>query len=154
MQNWIFRFRSVEKDKMQGLQNIKCIPLGRTSRFHPFVMVAEICWEARFRRSLNNIFFCKGWTFFSFYITIKRMFFRKCFEYVHTIQGIESILKVVCIVNHWNKVITSLHSCIIFVILSDIRLEAYSFIKNEFLNTYFSSILGAISPGNCKSCYF
>ena len=26
---------------MQGLQNDKCIPLGHTSRFHPFIMVQK-----------------------------------------------------------------------------------------------------------------
>ena len=70
------------------------------------------------------------------------------------LQGIESILKVVWTVNCQNKFITILHSCIIFVIFLDIRLEASSFTKNEPLNRYFSSILSAISPGNCKNCYF
>ena len=64
---------------------------------------------------------------------------------MHTqLQGIESILKVVWIVNHQNKFITRLHSCIIFVIFLDIRLEACSFTKNEPLNRYFLSILTAI----------
>ena len=45
------------------------------------------------------------------------------------LQGIESILKVVWIVNHRNKFITRLHSCIIFDIFSNIRLEAYSLLK-------------------------
>ena len=44
------------KDKMQGLQNIKCIPLGRTSWFHPFIMVAEICCATRFWRSRNILY--------------------------------------------------------------------------------------------------
>ena len=74
---------------------------------------------------------------------------------MHTqLQGIESILKVVCIVNHQNKFITRLNSCIIFVIFLDIRLEACSFTKNEPLNRYFLSILTAISPGSFKSCFF
>ena len=73
------------KDKIQGLQNIKCIPLGHTSRFHPLLMVVEICCETRFRRSQNTICFCKRWTFFSFYIIIKTILLRKCFEYAHTI---------------------------------------------------------------------
>ena len=65
----------------------------------------------------------------------------------------ESILKVVWIVNHQNKFMTRLHSCIILAIFLDIKLEACSFTKNEHLNRYFSSILSAILPGNCKS-YF
>ena len=73
------------KCKMQGLQNINCIPLRHTSRFHPFIMVAEICCETRFWRSRNTISFCQGWTIFSFYITIKEILLRKCFEYVHPI---------------------------------------------------------------------
>ena len=74
---------------------------------------------------------------------------------MHTqLQGIESILKVVLIVNHRNKCITRRHSNLIFVIFLDIRLEACSFTKNEPLNRYFLSILTAISPGNFKSCYF
>ena len=44
------------KDKMEGLQNIKCIPLGGASRFHLFLMVAEICCEMRFRRSRNTLY--------------------------------------------------------------------------------------------------
>ena len=40
---------------MQGLQNIKCIPLGHTSRFQPFLMVAEICCKTRFQRSQNTL---------------------------------------------------------------------------------------------------
>ena len=44
------------KEKMQGLQNIKCIPLGRTSRFHPFILVAEICGVTRFWRSRNTLY--------------------------------------------------------------------------------------------------
>ena len=43
------------KEKMQGLQNIKCIPLGHTSRFHPFIHVAEICRVTRFWRSRNTL---------------------------------------------------------------------------------------------------
>ena len=38
------------KDKMQGLQNIMSIPLGHTSRFHSFIMAAEICCETYFWR--------------------------------------------------------------------------------------------------------
>ena len=45
------------KDKMQGLQNIKCIPIGHTSRFHLFIMVAEICCDTRFRRSRDTLYF-------------------------------------------------------------------------------------------------
>ena len=41
---------------MQGLQNTKCIPLGRTSRFHSFIMVAEMCCETRFRRSPDTLY--------------------------------------------------------------------------------------------------
>ena len=104
----------------------------------------------------HSICFCKGWTFFfSFYIIIKTILLRNFFEYVHTITRdwiyFENLF---WIVNHQNKFITRLHSCIIFVIFLDIRLEACSFTKNEPLNRYFSSILSAISPGNCKSCYF
>ena len=74
------------KDKMQALQNIKCIRLGHTSRFPPFIVVAEICCETRFRASTeHSICFCKRWTFFSFYIIIKTILLRKCFEYAHTI---------------------------------------------------------------------
>ena len=73
------------KDKMQSLQNIKCIPLGHKSRFYPFIMVAEICCETRFRGSGKTIYFCKEWTFFSFFIIIKTILLRQCFEYVHPI---------------------------------------------------------------------
>ena len=74
---------------------------------------------------------------------------------MHTqLQGIESILKVVWIVNHQNKFITRLHSCIIFVIFLDIRLEACSFTKNEPFNRYFSRILIVISPGNLRVAIF
>ena len=53
---------------------------------------------------------------------------------MHTqLQGMESILKVVLIVNHRNKFITRLYSCIISVIFLDIRLEACTFTKNELL---------------------
>ena len=69
-------------------------------------------------------------------------------------QEIEFLSKLVWIVNHRNKFIAILHSCIIFVIFLDIRVEAYSFTKNKPFNRYFSSILSTISPGNCKSCYF
>ena len=139
---------------MQGLQNIKCIPLGHTSWFHSFIIVAETCCETRFQRSRNTLYISvKDEHFFHFYII--RQY---CLENVlnmHTqLQGIESIFKVVCIVNYQNKFITRLHSCIIFVIFLDIRLEACTFTKNEPPNRYFSSILSAISPGNCKSCYF
>ena len=72
------------KDKMQGLQNIKCIPLGRTLRFHQLIMMAEICGETRFRLSQNTICFYKRWTF-SFYVMIKIILLRRCFEYAHTI---------------------------------------------------------------------
>ena len=69
------------KDKMQGLQNIKCIPLGHTSRFHPLLMVAEICCETRFRRSQNALYVSvKDEHFFLFILTI---LLRKCFEYAH-----------------------------------------------------------------------
>ena len=74
---------------------------------------------------------------------------------MHTqLQEIESILKVVWIVNHRNKFLTRLQPCIIFVIFLDIKLEACSFTKNEPLQRYFLSIVTAISPGNFKSCYF
>ena len=43
------------KDKKQGLHNIKCIPLGHTSRFHPFLMVEETCCKTRFRRSRDTL---------------------------------------------------------------------------------------------------
>ena len=138
---------------MQGLQNIECMSLGHTSRFHLFIMVAEICCETHFWRSRNTLYVSvQDGHFFLFYIV--RQY---CLENVlnmHTqLQGIESIMKVVCIVNHQDKFITRLHSCIIFIFL-DIRLEACSFTKNEPPNKYFSSILSAISPGNCKSRYF
>ena len=78
------------KDKMLGLQNIRCIPLGHTSRFHPFLMVAEICCKTCFRRSRNTLYVSvKDEHFFSFYIIIKTILktilLRKCFEYVHAI---------------------------------------------------------------------
>ena len=50
---------SVEKywqEKMKGFQNIKCIPLGHTLRFHSFIMVAEIGWVTRFWRSRNTLY--------------------------------------------------------------------------------------------------
>ena len=48
------------------------------------------------------------------------------------LQRIESIewISVVWIVNHQDKFITRLHSCIVFIFL-DIRLEACSFTKNK-----------------------
>ena len=49
-------FQKYWKDKMQGLHNIKCIPLGHTWRFNPFLIVAEICCETRFRRSRNILY--------------------------------------------------------------------------------------------------
>ena len=49
-----FSVQKFWKDKMQGLQNAKYIPLGRTSRFHPLIMVAEICCKTRFRSSRDN----------------------------------------------------------------------------------------------------
>ena len=65
----------------------------------------------------RSICFCKRWTFFSFNIKKTRQY---CLENVlnmHTqLQEIESILKMVWIVNHRNKFITRLHSCIIFVL--------------------------------------
>ena len=73
---------------MQGLHNIKCIPLGHTSRFPPFIMVAEKCCETRFRRSRNTL--CvpiKDEHFLPFYIITKAVLLRKCFEYAHTITG-------------------------------------------------------------------
>ena len=41
------------KDKVQGLQNIKCIPSGHTSRFPPFILMAEKCCETFLRHSRN-----------------------------------------------------------------------------------------------------
>ena len=74
------------KDKMSGLQNIKCTPLGHTSRFHPIIMVPEISCETRFQLSReHSIYFYKRWTVFSFYITIKTALLRNCFEYAHVI---------------------------------------------------------------------
>ena len=85
------------KDKMQGLHNIKCIPLGHTSRFPPFILVAEKCCETRFRRSRNTLYvsicFYKRWTFLSFYIIIKTILFRKCFEYAHSYRGLNPFWK-------------------------------------------------------------
>ena len=99
----------------------------------------------------HSICFYKRWTFFPFYIIIKTILLRKCFEYAHTITGdwiyFESGLDQ-------NKFLTRLQSCIIFVIILDIRLEAFSFTKDEPVSRYFLSILTAISPGNFKSCYF
>ena len=75
------------KDKMQGLQNIECMSLGHTSRFHLFIMVAEICCETRFWRSRDALYVSvKDKHFFSFYKIIKTIFLRKCFEYAHTIS--------------------------------------------------------------------
>ena len=74
------------KDKMAGLQNIKCIPLGHTSWFHPFIMMPEISCETRFCLSReHSIYFYKRWTFFSFYIIIKTTLPRNCFEYANTV---------------------------------------------------------------------
>ena len=72
------------KDKMQGLQNIKCIPLGHTSRFPPFIMVAEICCETRFRHSRNTLYVSVKDEHF-LYIILKTILLRKCFEYAHII---------------------------------------------------------------------
>ena len=72
------------KDKMQGLQNIKCIPLGRTSWFHPFIMVAEICCATRFWRSRNILYVSVKDEHF-FFLYNKTILLRKCFEIEHTI---------------------------------------------------------------------
>ena len=83
-----FSVKKCWKDKMQGLHNIKCIPLGHTSRFRPFIMVAEICCETRFRRTRSTL--CvpiKDEHFLPFYIITKAVLLRKCFEYAHTITG-------------------------------------------------------------------
>ena len=70
------------KDKFQGRQNIKCIPLWHTSRFPPFMLVAEKCCETRFGAHGTLYFTCyKRLTFFPFYIIIKTILLRKCFEY-------------------------------------------------------------------------
>ena len=48
---------------------------------------------------------------------MKTTLLRKCFKFPHTqLQGIESISKVIWIVNHRNKFIARLHLYIIFVI--------------------------------------
>ena len=75
------------KDKIQGLHNIKCIPLGHTSRFPPFILVAEKCCKTRFRLAEHSTCFYKRWTFLLFHIIIKAILLRKCFEYAHTITG-------------------------------------------------------------------
>ena len=143
------------KDKFQGRQNIKCIPLWHTSRFPPFMLVAEKCCETRFGAHGTLYFTCyKRLTFFPFYIIIKTILLRKCFEYAQAITGDWIYFEVVWIVNHRNKFLTRLPSCIIFVIFLDIRLEACSFTKNKPLIRYFLSILTTVSPGNFKSCYF
>ena len=64
----------------------------------------------------HSICFYKSRIFFPFYIIIKTILLRKCLNMHTQLQGIESILKVVWIVNHQNKFLTRLHSCIIFVI--------------------------------------
>ena len=102
----------------------------------------------------HSICFYKRWTFFPFYIIIKTILLRKCFEYAQAITGDWIYFEVVWIVNHRNKFLTRLPSCIIFVIFLDIRLEACSFTKNKPLIRYFLSILTTVSPGNFKSCYF
>ena len=66
---------------------------------------------------------------------------------MHTLQGIESVLKVVWIINHQNEFITRLYSCIIFVILLDIRLEASALLKTNLLIGIFQ-VFCAISPGS------
>ena len=101
----------------------------------------------------HSICFYKRWTFFPFYIIIKTILLRKCFEYAQAITGDWIYVEVVWIVNHRNKFLTRLPSCIIFIFL-DIRLEACSFTKNKPLIRYFLSILTTVSPGNFKSCYF
>ena len=56
---------------------------------------------------------------------MKTTLLRKCFKFPHTqLQGIESISKVIWIVNHRNKFIARLHLYIIFVIFLDIDLKA------------------------------
>ena len=52
---------------------------------------------------------------------------------MHTLQGIEFVLKVVWIVNRQYKFITRLYSCIILVIFLDIRLEASALLKMNLL---------------------
>ena len=91
---------------MQGLQHIKRILLGHTSRLHPFIMAAEICCAHRntLYVSIND----------EHYIIIQATLIRKCFDMHTQLQGIESILTVVWTVNHQNKFIAILHLYIIF----------------------------------------
>ena len=49
-------FQTYWKDKFQGLQNIKCIPSGHTSRFPPFILMAEKCCETFLRHSRNILY--------------------------------------------------------------------------------------------------
>ena len=93
---------------MQGLQPIKCILLGHTSRFHPFIMAAEICCAHR-----NTLFVSIHDEHFSFYLIIQATLIRKCFYMQTQLQGIEFILTVVWTVNHQNKFITRLQLYII-----------------------------------------
>ena len=92
----------------------------------------------------HSICFCKRWTTFSFYIIIKTVLLRKCFEYAHTITRDWIYFESGLDCQSPNKFITILHSCIVFVIFLDIRLKDCSFTKNEPLNRYFSNILSAI----------
>ena len=70
---------------MQGLQNDKCIPLGHTSRFHPFIMVQKYVTKRVFGAHGTLYVSVKDEQFFYFYIIIKTILLRKCFEYVHPI---------------------------------------------------------------------
>ena len=73
------------KDKMQGLQNIKCILVGYTSWFHLFIMVTELCCETCFWHSWNTRYVSVKVEHFFFYIIINTILLKKCFEYAHTI---------------------------------------------------------------------
>ena len=102
----------------------------------------------------HSICFYKRWTFFPFYIIIKTILLRKCFEYARTITGdwiyFESGLDCQSPkqIFHWTSLVHN------FCYFFRYQLEACSFTKNELLNRYFLNILTAISPGNFKSCCF
>ena len=78
---------------------------------------------------------------------------------MHTLQGIESVLKMVWIVNRQYKFITRLYSCIILVIFLDIRLEASALLKMNLLIGIFQIFcvqfhLAAVKAVNFKNTSF
>ena len=74
----------------------------------------------------HSICFYKRWTFFPFYIIIKTILPRKCFEYAHSVTGDWIYFE--------SKFLSRLHSCIIFVIF--FRHQARS-LQRYYLNGIF-----------------